>query len=43
LAGRVARLTEMINAYKILARNVKGRELGESNGRWEDNIKMNLK
>jgi hypothetical protein len=40
----VARMGEMINAYRILVGNPEGkRSLGRSKSKWDDNIKMNLK
>jgi hypothetical protein len=40
-AGRVARMLEMRNAYKILAGKPGGkRPLGRTRRRWEDNIKL---
>jgi hypothetical protein len=42
-AGHVARLVEVMGAYKILAGRPEGRRpLGRPRRRWEDNIKMNL-
>jgi hypothetical protein len=38
-----ARQKEMINAYKILVGNLKGRELMKSADKWEDDIKMKFR
>jgi hypothetical protein len=39
-AGKVARLGEMRNAYRVLVQNPKGkRQLGRIRGRWESNNK----
>jgi hypothetical protein len=43
-AGRVARMGEMKNMYKILAVKPEGkRPLGIPTRRWEDNIRMDLR
>jgi hypothetical protein len=42
--GRVARMRENINAYRVLVgRPARGRPLGRLMLRWEDNIKMVLR
>jgi len=44
LAGYVARMGEMRNAYNILVGNPEEkRPLGRPRRRWEDNIKMDLR
>jgi hypothetical protein len=43
-AGHVAYMGEMGNAYKILIREPEGkRPLGRPRGRWEDNIRKDLR
>jgi hypothetical protein len=43
-AGRVARMREMRNAYRILIGKPEAkRPLGRPRRRWEDNIRMDLK
>jgi hypothetical protein len=43
-AGRVARLEEIRNDYKILVRKPEGpRPLGRPRHRWECNIRMDLR
>ncbi|KAJ4440131.1 hypothetical protein ANN_08269 [Periplaneta americana] len=43
-AGRVARMGESRNAYRVLVEKPEGiRPLGRSRCRWEDNIKMDLR
>jgi hypothetical protein len=43
-AGRVARMREKNNAYRILVGKPEGKKpLGTPRHRWEDNIKMNLR
>jgi hypothetical protein len=43
-AGHLARMGEMINAYKILAGKPEGkRPLGRYGRKWEDNIKMDIR
>jgi hypothetical protein len=42
--GYVARMGEMRNAYSILVGKPDGKiPLGKSRGRWENNIRMNLR
>ena len=42
-AGRVARMGERRDAYRVLVGNPEGkRPLGRPRRRWEDNIKMDL-
>jgi hypothetical protein len=44
LAGHVARIGEMSNAYNILVGKPEGKEpLGRPRCRWEDNIRMDLR
>jgi len=38
----VARMGEIINAYKIWSVNMYGKELGRPRRRWEVNIRMDL-
>jgi hypothetical protein len=43
-AGHVAHMVDMKNAYKILVRKPEGkRPLRRAMGRWEDNIRMDLR
>jgi hypothetical protein len=43
-AGHVARMGEMRNAYRVLARKSEGRKpLGRPRHRWVDHIKMDLR
>jgi hypothetical protein len=43
-AGYLARMGEIINAYKCMVGNPEGtRPLGSPRRGWEDNMKMNLK
>jgi hypothetical protein len=42
--GHAARMAEIRNAYKILFRTADGkRPFGRHRGRWEDNIRMDLR
>jgi len=44
LAGHVAHMGEIINAYKILVGKPEGkRQLGRRRCRWDDNIRMDLR
>ncbi|KAJ4451239.1 hypothetical protein ANN_02700 [Periplaneta americana] len=44
MAGHVARVRESRNAYRVLVGRPEGkRPLGRPRGRWEDNIKMDLR
>jgi len=41
-AGYIARMGQIINAYKIYFENLNGRDLKRTNHRWKDNIVMDL-
>ena len=44
LAGHVAHMEQSRNAYRVLVGRPEGkRPLGRPRGRWEDNIKLNLR